>query len=257
MVEFPKKNKEVKVTPRTKPDLPKHLVGNAIWKGTTETRTGAYYPSEESHFAIEYLNNNWYYLDWAPETSGYYCRRTDKIEDPLALCLGTELYPYHQPRKGSPKESSSELGEELDIGRESEEDTPVVSIETRKEVDDILSELVNKNLSMTTTATQIAVQLAQPLNVQGGGPPGGGGPAPHGQPGGGGPLGGGPPGGGPPGGGPPGGGPPGGPLAGGVPGRNVPGNGGLKGQPPILFAGDRKKTLQFMKEFQLFRIMNR
>src|SRR5712675_1962170 len=77
-----------RVTVRTEPDLPKNIVGAAVWL-QPETKPSGTIPPPSYHFLhenyynpVEFINDSWYWLEWNedPKFRGYWSRTTNKID---------------------------------------------------------------------------------------------------------------------------------------------------------------------------------
>jgi hypothetical protein len=263
----------VPVPIRASDDLPVHVKGAAYWIPAETGPGGPYrapFGDNNLQIPVEFINDSWYTL--IVENNQYKTAPAHKL-DPGELGLGwweetDEQHPANrrsqelmQPRENrsidDTTESDAILGEEEppspppNYGRRS----PTAE-ETREM--DLLAELTELRARIATTTTQtmmdIATEGAGPSRTPGGGPPSGGppggwpGPANIGRT-----LRGGPPeGGGPP--GPPGGGNPGQPNHPFPQGGN--GGGSLQGVPPSIFTGDRGLSETFIREWELYYLIN-
>ena len=276
---------------RTKGDLPQTIKGGAFWDELGEPAESSYVIWSnilKKWRTIEYINGEWYYTHLSEALRQYNVAPEDRISQPHWDQLGTATRPYEtrgEKTKESPEEESPKEQKTV-----SDPDEPVATVEAAEEVEQLAGQFHTTDLQpspheesvrilgyetahriyqeMATAATtmtapqNITIQAAPPLPPPQAPPqqppqqpppqqpppqqPGGGGGAP-------------PPGGGGGGGAPP----PAGPPAGGAqhvlpvgaPGHGG-GNGGLQGQPPKMFTGNRKETKDWMNQFTLFAYVN-
>jgi hypothetical protein len=92
IVDFDGDNNLIEVTPRTKGNLPSSITGRAaVWVTSEVPGATAYHlrnPLDNYNFlAIEYLNDQWYYLHWCKER--YYTKSLSQIQNPINLGLET------------------------------------------------------------------------------------------------------------------------------------------------------------------------
>jgi len=285
---FPE-NKELEVyfNNRARNDLPANIKGvGAIWQDKGSVPEGTYtIKVQEKVYEVKYINDGWYYTYYSTPKGQYSVIAADLIKHPHQYSLGTKSLPF-ETREDKPQESPEE--ESPQTTKRSEEDEPVTTQEAQKEVGQLAYQLHRTDLEespLETTADihgykaahQIYQEMAtaammmteeqqqQPIQwtYQAAPPsppmppqqllqqpqqppqqPGGGA---GGQPGGGG------------GGGPPGGGPqwilPIAPQQPGQP-RDRGSNGGLQGREPDLYTRDRKKTHDWIHQFNIFQFSN-
>ena len=82
---------------------------------------------EDEPTAIEYIEGNWYFLEWDDSRSSYYVQGSYKIQDSHKLGLGTESSPYLALRPETELQSSAEESEqEKTKSPDLPEDTPTV-----------------------------------------------------------------------------------------------------------------------------------
>jgi hypothetical protein len=67
---FAGEEESIEVKPRARANLPTSLTGNAVvWTSSDQGATSAYHlldPKDPQHSsAVEYINDQWYYLTWA------------------------------------------------------------------------------------------------------------------------------------------------------------------------------------------------
>jgi len=77
VVEFPENGEPVEVSPQSYTDLPLLLMGwAAIWVQSEKPKASTYHLchsyNDHSFPAIEYINHDWYYLDW--DNKQYYTK---------------------------------------------------------------------------------------------------------------------------------------------------------------------------------------
>jgi hypothetical protein len=90
--EFSETEDSVEVVPQVRADLPFMLTGKAaIWVESEQPEASAYHLchpyNDKSFLAIEYINDQWYYLDW--NYGRYYTGPLSYITTPISLGLGT------------------------------------------------------------------------------------------------------------------------------------------------------------------------
>ncbi len=86
----------IKVKTRSSMDLPLSLIGwAAVWIDLAQINASAYHLhylyNNQSFPPIEYINNNWYYLNW--DNRRYYTKPHSQIDTPMSFSLGTHLTP--------------------------------------------------------------------------------------------------------------------------------------------------------------------
>ena len=91
MVEFSKTKDLVEVVPQVRADLPFMLTGmSALWVESKQPAASVYHLhhpyNDKSFLAIEYINDQWYYLDW--NLRKYYTKPLSYITIPISLSLG-------------------------------------------------------------------------------------------------------------------------------------------------------------------------
>ena len=67
----------------------------AVWIDLAQINASAYHLhylyNNQSFPPIEYINNNWYYLNW--DNRRYYTKPRSQIDTPMSFSLGTHLTP--------------------------------------------------------------------------------------------------------------------------------------------------------------------
>ena len=96
VINFPKNNELVEVTPHESANLPLSLIGWApIWVESPGLEASAYhlhrFAYNQSSPAIEYINNEWYYLYW--DKRHYYTKLHSQVATPISFGLGTHHMP--------------------------------------------------------------------------------------------------------------------------------------------------------------------
>jgi hypothetical protein len=287
---FAGEGESIEVKPCTLANLPASLTGSAVvWISSDQGATSAYHlldPKDPQHSsAVEYINNQWYYLTWAD--SKYYT--TPRARVPTSFHLGIDppsaesLRFSKEATKSTSESSSAKSLEEVELGQRYQSRDQDSTRQSREAFvfgfnDEAIlpSTMATVTLQNTTVSLELAhgedTEMYRTTFCSGAG----------GQQsrddgegillGGGGPLSGHPgqpylregPYSGPPGGLPGGGG---GPPMGGSGNQNVgpapqaspqstSANGSLKGTVLTIFDGNRKNTKQFTQEFTIYRMIN-
>ena len=283
---FAGEEESIEVKPRARANLPTSLTGNAvIWTSSDQGATSAYHlldPKDPQHSsAVEYINDQWYYLTWAdgkyyttprarvptsfhlgidtPSTASL--RFTREVTEPTSESSSAksseevELEPRYQSRD---QDSTRQSREAFVFGFNDEAILPSTMATVTLQNTTVSPELAHGEDAEMYRATFCSGTGGQQSGDDGEGIPFGGGGPPSGHPSQPYPRGG--PYSGPPG-GPPGGG--GGPPVGGGGNQNAgpapqagpqstSANGSLKGTVPTIFDGNRKNTKQFTQEFTIY-----
>jgi len=145
VVEFSKTEDSVEVVPRVRADLPFMLTRKAaIWVELEQPEASAYHLcylyNDKSFPAIEYINDQWYYLDWNHRR--YYTGPLFYITTPISLGLGTLQAPAVNvallPRE--PVETASEsIGVEENENVLKDKDEPVLLEEQAREGEQLVN----------------------------------------------------------------------------------------------------------------------
>jgi hypothetical protein len=103
--------------PRTSPDLPDHVVGEAYWVPFRNEACSAYHVKDISgnEFPVELINGQWYQLTWG--TSGYRTSPSSLITPQIRLELGLGWYQPGDPEYEAMFEENTtrQKGKETDL----------------------------------------------------------------------------------------------------------------------------------------------
>ena len=81
---------------RLKDDLPKEVKGAAWWYKAADREWSYILRRENKLRYIEYINDTWYWIGWNKKAKAFYTNRTNRIEKPELLGLGTRSTPALQ-----------------------------------------------------------------------------------------------------------------------------------------------------------------
>ena len=93
-VTFPDTDAQVAIVNRQCDDLPETIRGEAEWVNYTHTSASRYEIRglEGEHLPVEYINYNWYWINW--EDGTFWTGRRNLISNIKTLKLGTDAHPY-------------------------------------------------------------------------------------------------------------------------------------------------------------------
>ena len=93
-ITFPDTDAQVAIVNRQCDDLPETIRGEAEWVNYTHTLASRYKIRglEEEHLPVEYINYNWYWINW--EDGTFWTGRRNLISNIKTLKLGTDAHPY-------------------------------------------------------------------------------------------------------------------------------------------------------------------
>ena len=143
MVDFPDTEDPIEVVPQTRADLPLALTGRAaVWVDSKWPEASTYHlrhPHNDISFpAIEYINDEWYYLNW--NRGKYYTGPLSLITMPISLGLGTTDAPSVAavllPREPEVASSVSESVKKEESSLE-DEDEPVLAQDQLEEGEEL------------------------------------------------------------------------------------------------------------------------
>lgn len=279
---LPDDNRIVHFPTRGRNDLPKEIKGKATW-GRYKDQESAYFVAlGDGNHAVEFINDQWYWVEWYANAHAYRSSCDRFVRDPAKYGLGTKENPYLSPedaerlnKASTSKLPESEGEEESNAAEPPTRQSEDIPIGNRSDDEDLATQ-VGAKMSTTTVAYArgggvITLPLENPMqppsaiaqeveyqqkgkeperpygrppgDIQGGGG-GDGGDPPPGDDGGGddhnygeddGPAGNNP--------------------APGLPHFGIPTTRTLAGS-VTTFDGDRSKSIDFEKEFGIYRLLN-
>ena len=99
-VTFPDTDAQVAIVNRQCNDLLEMIRGEAEWVNYTNTPASQYKIRglEGEHLPVEYINYNWYWINWKDGT--FWTGRRKLISNIKTLKLGTDMHPYSASKIG-------------------------------------------------------------------------------------------------------------------------------------------------------------
>ena len=88
-------DKEFPVDTRENPDLPPEIRGRVIWMCQESDKHSCYAifdPSAKQYKDIEFINREWFFLDW--QGDGFWVTQDWRVKNTSELSLGTKSRPY-------------------------------------------------------------------------------------------------------------------------------------------------------------------
>ena len=162
---------------RLKDDLPKEVKGAARWYKASDREWSYVLWRENKLRYVEYINDTWYWIGWNEKAKAFYTNRTNCIEKPELLGLGTKSTPIlqeedHKRIEKVPAIDETSDGHEAGPSRhtivqedtEEDEDQPIGDAK----IDDDLSTILGAQMTTTETAT-MTQHMVEAL-LRGGGP---------------------------------------------------------------------------------------
>ena len=181
-ITFPDTDAQIAIVNRQCNNLPETIRGEAEWVNFTHTPVSQYEIRglEGEHLPVEYINYNWYWINWKDRT--FWTGRRNLISNIKTLKLGTDAHPYSASRIGkcalgvdSSESEKAATEEEKDSLDEPITDTSFLTItdQTAHELDQLRISPIDRqptptNPYMSTTDThgaQIATTLTTNIPV--------------------------------------------------------------------------------------------
>ena len=183
-VTFPDTDAQIAIINRQCNNLPETIRGEAEWVNFAHTPASRYEICrlEGEHLPVEYINYNWYWINW--EDGTFWTGRRNLISNIKTLKLGTDAHPYSASRIGKHTLGVDSLESEKAVTEEEKDslDEPImdasfltITDQTAHELDQLRISPIDRqptptNPYMSTTEThgaQIATALTTNIPVFG------------------------------------------------------------------------------------------